>query len=153
VWFVLHGMFVGANTKGHLVCRRKSVGWHLSNYVRPKWQPCIIPTTCGLCLAIPWFTHRVPTWRFTIHSNVKKKIKEIPWRVAKGAKVGCGLWAGTCDTTKKWVFKRFKLIKLVRWYFFIIGHWSFWLEGQNMFFYQSTWMTYLTNTSNQVIQP
>jgi hypothetical protein len=33
----------------------------------------------------------VPTRRLNVHSYAEKNFKEIPWRIAKGVEVGCGL--------------------------------------------------------------
>ncbi len=47
---MLHGKFIGATTQG-MVCLGKFVKWHSSTYAKPKWQPCIGPTTSHICLS------------------------------------------------------------------------------------------------------
>jgi len=90
-------MFVNATTEGMVCSRSWSGGTHpimLSSSDNPALdQPQVV-----LCLVVPWFTHRVPTREFSVHSCAKKRIAKIPWRVAKGAETGCGIWAAcTCE--------------------------------------------------------
>jgi hypothetical protein len=100
---VLCGMFVNATTEGMVCSRSWSGGTHpimlsSSGNLAPDQ-----PQVHSLCLAVPWFTHMVPTGGFGVHSCAKKRIAKIPWRVAKGAETGCDIWAAcTCENPHRW---------------------------------------------------